>query len=193
MFMVYVVNDFKSVMKLHKEGLTVSHISKKTNIPKSTVSNWVKGKSKPYALWTEQELKKHNIEKTIKVKNYWKGKTGPNKGKKFTKEHRENMSKSKIGDKNPRWKGDKILLKSGRSRARYMIKKKERKGKDIHHKDGNPLNNSSDNLEVLTRKEHMKVDGRMNLKCSICGKFTPNENYCVSCGNIMEKENPDNE
>ncbi len=29
------------------------------------------------------------------------------------------------------------------------------KGKHIHHKDGNPLNNSIDNLECLTHKEHM--------------------------------------
>jgi len=62
-------------------------------------------------------------------------------------------------------------LHSGRFRARHTIEAKqcERCGKigiknetsghwnlDIHHKDGNPLNNSLENLEVLCRSCHEK-------------------------------------
>jgi len=31
---------------------------------------------------------------------------------------------------------------------------------DIHHKDRNKLNNSPDNLQILTREEHKKIHGR---------------------------------
>ena len=30
------------------------------------------------------------------------------------------------------------------------------KTEDVHHKDGNPLNNEISNLEVIDRKEHLK-------------------------------------
>ena len=33
------------------------------------------------------------------------------------------------------------------------------KSYDIHHKDGNKLNNSPDNLKILTRKEHKAEHG----------------------------------
>jgi hypothetical protein len=35
-------------------------------------------------------------------------------------------------------------------------------GKEIHHIDGNPLNNSPDNIEFLTRTEHVRKDGRIS-------------------------------
>jgi hypothetical protein len=34
------------------------------------------------------------------------------------------------------------------------------KGKERHHIDGNPLNNSPENILLVTRKEHMMADGR---------------------------------
>lgn len=47
----------------------------------------------------------------------------------------------------------------------------------VHHKDGNPLNNNIDNLEVLTAEEHAALHGEQNTKyydrmvtCPWCGK-----------------------
>lgn len=31
---------------------------------------------------------------------------------------------------------------------------------DVHHIDGNKLNNSKNNLQILTRKEHKKIHGK---------------------------------
>jgi hypothetical protein len=50
-------------------------------------------------------------------------------------------------------------------------------GYDVHHKDGNTLNNALDNLECLTRSEHHKRDSRVSYlkiepipySCEVCG------------------------
>lgn len=117
-------------------------------------------------------------------------------GRKFTKEHIENLRKShsgsrhvnfgkhlsevtraKIskgnsgirnhsfgqnhsGEKAPCWKGDKATQNAGRIRARKLFKCP--KGKEIHHIDGNDLNNTPENILFLTRKEHMLLDGRLD-------------------------------
>lgn len=43
----------------------------------------------------------------------------------------------------------------------------------VHHKDGNTLNNSPENLEVMPRGEHSKIHAReetiMTLSCCECG------------------------
>lgn len=51
------------------------------------------------------------------------------------------------------------------------------KTEDVHHKDGNPLNNEIDNLEVIDHKEHDKLHGGKNKKynnkimnCPVCNK-----------------------
>ena len=31
-----------------------------------------------------------------------------------------------------------------------------------HHKDGNTLNNNGDNVTILCRRCHMRIDGRLN-------------------------------
>lgn len=44
----------------------------------------------------------------------------------------------------------------------------------VHHIDGNPLNNSFDNLKILFRSEHAKLHAKRNddiiVKCYYCGK-----------------------
>jgi hypothetical protein len=61
---------------------------------------------------------------------------------------------------NGNWKGNTAQPLAARKRAERLYpcpKEKER-----HHKDGNPYNNSPENIELLTRKEHMIKDGRLN-------------------------------
>jgi len=80
---------------------------------------------------------------------------------KFTDEHKRKLASLKWGEKNPQWKGDKASLEAGRDRAKRLFDAPE--GLEIHHIDGNPLNNDSSNIEFLSRKEHMKKDGRLTL------------------------------
>lgn len=48
---------------------------------------------------------------------------------------------------------------------------------DVHHKDGNPQNNSIDNLQRLCRSCHMKAH-RTQRKCLICGGKMKGLGYC---------------
>lgn len=171
---------------MFKEGLNGTQISKQLEIPRTTVYSWIKGQRKPLSAWSEEELSDLNERKTVKIKNYWLGKEGHMKGKKFSEEHKRNLAKSKWGDKNPKWKGDAATPNAGRGRARRLIGPQD--GKDIHHIDGNPLNNEPDNLEPLTRQEHMEKDGRLENQCPKCNKFSTNNNYCVSCGQTFKGE-----
>jgi len=63
------------------------------------------------------------------------------------------------GDKHPLWKGDKAKAVAGGARARRKFN--HPKGLEIHHADGNPLNNNPENILFVTRKEHMILDGRL--------------------------------
>lgn len=44
--------------------------------------------------------------------------------------------------------------------ARYKVGSKALLGKEIHHSDGNPLNNNPDNLRVLTKEGHSRIHGK---------------------------------
>lgn len=55
----------------------------------------------------------------------------------------------------------------------------------VHHKDGNPLNNEIENLEVLSRVYHSTMDHLVNkemvVKCQMCGKeYVLKETACYS-------------
>src|SRR3990167_9188467 len=56
--------------------------------------------------------KKRNEETKLKISKTKKGQPSPNKGKTFSKTHRENLSKShlnnQVGERNGMWKGDKV-------------------------------------------------------------------------------------
>ena len=48
-----------------------------------------------------------------------------------------------------------IKRRSSRNHARKIMKKlmgAKINGKDIHHKDGNPLNNKKNNLKIMSKK-----------------------------------------
>jgi hypothetical protein len=46
---------------------------------------------------------------------------------------------------------------------------------DVHHKDHNPLNNAVENLEVMTRIEHIALHAREK-------QIYPDQKTCVVCG-----------
>lgn len=51
------------------------------------------------------------------------------------------------------------------------------KNVDVHHKDGNPQNNSKDNLMRVCRSCHNKIH-RPHKTCVICGKKVKGYGYC---------------
>lgn len=77
------------------------------------------------------------------------------------------MARNHEGSSNPAWKGDQAKADAGRARARksYILglcAQCGQPGSDRHHRDGNTLNNTPENIEILCRRCHMTVDGRLN-------------------------------
>lgn len=89
---------------------------------------------------------------------------------------RKKISKSRLGDKNPNWKGG--ISKRGKyvflrikpytviSQHRYVIEqllgRKLKKGEMIHHIDGDGQNNKKDNLLLCqNRSKHRKIHMQM--------------------------------
>ena len=54
--------------------------------------------------------------------------------------------------KKPEQKKNRASRNGGRRRMRKILGKKAIEGKDIDHKDGNPKNNSRNNLRVLSKR-----------------------------------------
>ncbi len=99
-----------------------------------------------------------------------------------TKEHNERIRLSKLGALNPMWKGDKASDHAGRCRASRRFPAP--KGYERHHLDGNPRNNHPTNVLIVTRKEHMIEDGRMEkmLKYNSSLKENIEGLICPRCG-----------
>jgi len=97
------------------------------------------------------------------------------------------------GPDNPNWKGDDVTSEDAarhRARTRYAINTCERCGKggfDRHHIDGDVKNNKPENIQILCRRCHMEVDGRLEkvkerakrINAKNRGKPIP---PCVVCG-----------
>lgn len=100
---------------------------------------------------TKQQMKlshiglKHTEAAKLKIKL-------ANMGRKHTEE-------TKIKLSNLKYKGNNAKPATGRYRAEKLFVCP--KGYQRHHIDGNPLNNNPDNIEILTPKEHMVKDGRL--------------------------------
>lgn len=91
------------------------------------------------------------------------------------------------GEQNPEWKGEEATHNSKRQRARKRFRLGPcemcgKPGKDRHHRDNDPGNNESSNVQILCRKCHMVADGRLIAlrrnhrgpqpakPCRICGR-----------------------
>jgi len=114
-------------------GFDLNKISKLIQVPLQTTIDWVRRRSVPHEVIATTHVAKEN-EKRIK-------------------------SKRMKGSRNPMWKGYKATHAAGRMRARGEFGVKD--GYEIHHLDGDPLNNDPSNIVYLTRREHMLLDGRM--------------------------------
>jgi len=73
-------------------------------------------------------------------------------------------------DKSPRWAGDDYTGRRNYLYRNIMGKELGRKlesCEDVHHKDGDFTNNNIDNLEVMTRAEHMRLHAIENVKRAV--------------------------
>ena len=56
----------------------------------------------------------------------------------------------------------------------------------VHHKDGNKLNNSLDNLEVLDRAKHTSLHRPKREPCRICGADDPHQSKGLCARHAMQ-------
>jgi len=106
----------------------------------------------------------------------------------LSEEERQKRRERWIGSKNPNWKEEKDLTKSaGYQRANKLFLCPE--GMERHHIDGNPLNNSPENVKIVTHEEHMIIDGRIqrNLLDHNNGRIFSQETR-LKIGNANRKE-----
>lgn len=75
----------------------------------------------------------------------------------WTEEEKHVRYEKVSGENHPFWKGNNVGNKGARHRARKMYPGKG----DRHHKDGIPQHNERENVDILTRREHMIKDGRL--------------------------------
>lgn len=101
----------------------------------------------------------HSEETKNKIREARLGEKNPLFGKHLLEETKVKLRNAMQGEKNPAWKGDKATQISGRCRANRMFPCP--KGMQRHHIDGNPLNNSQENIMIVTPKQHLTLDGRI--------------------------------
>ena len=120
--------------------LSHAEIEKESGVSRDTFRRWFSRGNKPWSVRTAEE----------NYKSY---------SRKIPEETIEKMRISKLGSKNPMWKGDEAKEHSVRNRLRRRIPAP--KGSDRHHIDGNGRNSDPNNILVQTRREHMIDDGRI--------------------------------
>ena len=103
--------------------------------------------------------------------------------------------KQPVGPDNPRWKGDAVGSRAAHERAQrlYPLGQCERCGKQAderHHVDGNPKNNTRDNIMVVCRSCHRQIDRRNTgshykepRPCFVCGRsyYALTKGRCETC------------
>jgi len=142
-----------TIKKLYENGKSLKHIEKELGISDSTIQCYLVRLNVP--------LRKRG---------------GGQKGRKLSDVARRNIAQAKIGEKNPHWKGNNVAPNAGRGRARRKFGCIN--GLEIHHVDGDALNNNLENIKFVTRKEHMIIDGRLSRR-DAKGRF---------CGLALEKK-----
>jgi len=156
----YPKETYDLVLSMNSQNIPMTVISRETGVAYRTVQAWVYGETKPRSMRTQEEW--DEINKKIFTPETRKKMSDAKRGKKRSVQARRNISLSKMGEKNPMWKGENASDAAGRARARTMYGHLCPEGKEIHHIDDNPRNNAPDNVEFKTRKGHMERDGRMN-------------------------------
>lgn len=161
--MIFLTND--EILNMYISGKSIPDICNGTHHTKSSIRNFLKSSG---VLRTRSEAIK------LAAKQ---GKLGSgNRGKKrtFTKEWKENISKSKKG----KGKGFSIKpsgyieITMGENKGRLqhiiimegLIGRRLYSNECVHHKDENRSNNNIDNLELMTRSEHAKFHAIKNHK-----------------------------
>lgn len=146
--------------RYHKKGWLLAEIAKESNCSSHTVRKWISryGLSKPHG--------------TGMI-----GRTPPNKGTTYTtgyhhsEETKQKLREMKIGERNPKWKGNSAGHNAGRLRAqRYFAQEPcTRCGNPNghrHHIDRNTFNNDKQNIQFLCNKchalTHYEEDGPFN-------------------------------
>lgn len=85
------------------------------------------------------------------------------KGHPVPKEWRDNLSLRMMGNK--QGLGVKHKLKDNAAKSTGWIRAERLfpcpEGFERHHIDGNPLNNDPNNVQIVTHKEHIRLDGRI--------------------------------
>ena len=96
-----------------------------------------------------------------------------NTGVPLSQERKEYLSKINYGKNNPRWQG-----KYARSHHTYrkeierIIGRKLQQNETVHHKDGNPFNNSQENIIIFqSHSEHMTYHWKIQKEKRIDGKM----------------------
>ena len=108
------------------------------------------------------------------------------------------------------WKGDLAATGTKRQRAqrRYRLRACDRCGRpgmDRHHRDGNTGNNEPENIEILCRRCHMEIDGRLDRfkatsaslrgpqprkRCSNCERLSKplRRGRCHACNEYLRRQ-----
>ena len=134
-------------MRLRGEGLRHTEIERRSDSPIDTIRGWFYKGYKPWSARTKKE----------NIKSYSREKSD---------EEIEKIRVSKLGSKNPRWKGDEATEET--IRWRLIQDMPVPKGYERHHIDGNIRNSDPSNILILTRREHMIKDGRMEVLIKRC-------------------------
>lgn len=99
------------------------------------------------------------------------------------------------GTAHPFWKGDAARSETKRRRAQmaYALSECERCGKpatDRHHKDDDTGNNARENIQLLCRRCHMEVDGRLSVFAELgkanAKKMTKPPQQCSHCKRLKK-------
>jgi len=155
----------KEWLKLHyvDMGMAQKEIAEKVGCSHHTIRKWVRFHS------LQQDQVKRMLKHNEKHGVFGKGLT--NETSEIIAKRSKKMSEASKGVPRPRKLSNPIKLNTGHWQARKLVSKDkcvycEETNKcklEIHHIDGNPLNNHDDNLEVLCIKHHNMLHGKQTL------------------------------